>query len=184
MTAEPTETAAPPPRRPREPRQGILPFVIRHGNGEEVTAHAGLPLVVEAARAVRLEEVVEAHVQVAKRQRGFSATEKLEALLLLVAGGGDRVEDIRILAEDQGLERLLGRPLPSPDALLDFLQAFDDPAVWAERPADAGRPEGRRPRRRSTMTARSSRRTSARRWWPTRGRGAISPWWQCGWKRT
>jgi len=46
------------PSRQREPRQGILPFVIRHGNGEEVTAHAGLPLVVEAARAVRLEEVV------------------------------------------------------------------------------------------------------------------------------
>ncbi len=91
------------PRRPREPRQGILPFVIRHSNGEAVTAHSGLPLVVEAARAVRLEEVVEAKLNVAKRQRGFSETEKLEALLLLVAGGGDRIEDIRILAEDQGL---------------------------------------------------------------------------------
>ncbi len=32
----------------RAPRQGILPFVIRHGNGEEVTTHAGLPLVVKA----------------------------------------------------------------------------------------------------------------------------------------
>jgi len=120
----------------RAPRQGILPFVIRHGNGEEVTAHAGLPLVVEAARAVRLEEVVEAKLNVAKRQRGFSETEKLEALLLLVASGGDRIEDIRILAEDKGLLRLLDRELPSPDALLDFLRAFDDPQVWAQRPED------------------------------------------------
>ncbi len=122
--------------RPRAPRQGILPFVIRHGNGEEVTAHAGLPLVVEAMRAVRLEEVVEAQLIVAKRQRGFAETEKLEALILLVASGGDRIEDIRILAEDQGLGRLLDRELPSPDALLAFLRAFDDPAVWAQRPAD------------------------------------------------
>ncbi len=122
------------PSRPRELRQGILPFVIRHGNGEAVTAHAGLPLVVEAARAVRLEEVVKAQLTVAKRQRGFSETEKLEALLLLVASGGDRIEDIRILAEDQGLGRLLDRELPSPDALLDFLGAFDDPQVWAQRP--------------------------------------------------
>ncbi len=122
--------------RPREPRQGILPFVIRHGSGEEVTAHAGLPLVVEALRAVRLEEVVEAQLNVAKRQRGFSETEKLEALILLVASGGDRIEDIRILAEDQGLLRLLDRELPSPDALLDFLRAFDDPQVWAQRPED------------------------------------------------
>ncbi len=121
--------------RPRAPRQGILPFVIRHGNGEEVTAHAGLPLVVEALRAVRLEEVVEATLNVAKRQRGFAALEKLEALILLVASGGDRIEDIRILAEDQGLLRLLDRELPSPDALLDFLRAFDEPDVWAQRPA-------------------------------------------------
>lgn len=135
MTAAPPETVTAPGRRPRAPRQGILPFVIRHGNGDEVTAHAGLPLVVEAARAVRLDEVVETHVQVAKRQRGFSATEKLEALLLLVAGGGERIEDVRMLAEDQGLARLLDRQLPSADALLDFLNAFDDPAVGAARPA-------------------------------------------------
>ena len=124
------------PPRPRAPRQGILPFVIRHGNGEEVTAHAGLPLVIEAMRAVRLEEVVEAQLTVAKRERGFSETEKLEALVLLVASGGDRIQDIRILAEDQGLGRLLDRQLPSPDALLDFLGACDDPQVWAQRPAD------------------------------------------------
>lgn len=101
-----------------------------------MTAHAGLPLVVEAARAVRLEEVVEAKLNVAKRQRGFSETEKLEALRLLVTGGGDRIEDIRILAEDQGLVRLLDREIPSPDALLDFLCAFDDPQVWEQRPED------------------------------------------------
>ena len=122
------------PRRQREGHQGILPFVIRHGTGEEVTAHAGLPLVVEAMRAVRVEEGVEAQLTVAKGQRGFSATEKLEALLLLVAGGGDRIEDIRILAEDQGLLRLLDRALPSPDTLLDFLGAFDGRQVWEQRP--------------------------------------------------
>ncbi|MGH9669504.1 MAG: IS1380 family transposase [Terriglobales bacterium] len=110
--------------------------MIRHGTGEAVTAHAGLPLVVEAARAVRLEEVVAAELTLAKRQRGFSEAEKLEALILLVASGGDRVEDIRILAEDQGLGRLLDRALPSPDALLDFLGAFDDPQVWAQRPPE------------------------------------------------
>jgi len=120
----------------RLPRQGILSFAMQHGHGEEVTAHAGLPLVVEAARAVRLDEVVEEKLRVAKRQRGFSEVDKLEALLLLIAAGGDRLEDIRILREDRGLVRLLDRELPSPDALLDFLTAFDDPTVWEQRPAD------------------------------------------------
>jgi hypothetical protein len=45
------------------------------------------------------------------------------------------VEDVRILARDAGLGRLLARPLPSPDALHDFLGAFHDEAQVAGRPA-------------------------------------------------
>lgn len=122
-------------RKKRRPRQGIFPFIMRHGNGADVTARAGLPLLLEAGRAVRLDEVVQDKVHIAQRQRGFSEFEKLEALMLLIAAGGDRVEDIRILAEDKGLQRLLGRQFPSPDALLDFLKAFDDPTLWAGWPA-------------------------------------------------
>lgn len=120
----------------RRARQGILPFVVRYGNGDEVTARAGLPLVVEAGRAARLDEVVEERLHVAKRERGFSELDKLEALALLVAAGGEHIEDIRTLSADQGLTRLLDRTLPSPDALLDFLNAFDDPTLSEGRPAD------------------------------------------------
>ena len=120
----------------RRPRQGILRFVIQNGNREDVTARGGLPLVVEALRAARLDEVIDEQLHLAKRARGFSELEKLEALALLVAAGGDRVEDIRTLGADQGLTRLLDRTLPSPDALLDFLNGFDDPTVWQGRPKD------------------------------------------------
>lgn len=120
---------------PRRQRQGIFPFVMRHSNGAAVTARAGLPLVLEAARAVRLDEVIPAHVKVGQRHRDFSDLEKIEALMLLIASGGDRVEDIRIVADDKGLLRLLARRLPSPDVLLDFLHAFDDPKVWEAWPA-------------------------------------------------
>jgi hypothetical protein len=111
-----------------------LPFVIRLGEQERTTARAGLPLVVEALRAVRLDAVIEGAVQVARRQRGFTEAEKITAVAVLIAAGGDRIEDIRILREDRGLLRLLGGDLPSPDALLDFLNAFDDPALSAARP--------------------------------------------------
>lgn len=116
-------------------RQGILPYVLQLGETEQVTARAGLPLVVEALRGLRLDDTVQKRLKVAKRQRGFPELEKLEALMSLIAAGGDRVEDIRVLAEDKGLLRLLDRTLPSPDALLDFLHAFDDPKVWEKRPA-------------------------------------------------
>jgi hypothetical protein len=43
--------------RPRaDRRQGILPFVLTLGEREDVTARAGLPLVVETSRALRLDE--------------------------------------------------------------------------------------------------------------------------------
>jgi hypothetical protein len=114
--------------------RGILIFAMKHGMVNKVTAHAGLPLVVEALRALRLDEVVEQKLHVSKRRR-YSELAKLEALVTLLAAGGNRVEDIRILSEDKGLLRLLGRRMPSPDALLDFLGGFHDAKVWGQRPA-------------------------------------------------
>lgn len=120
----------------RGPRQGILRFMAETIKEDDVTGRAGLPLMIEALRAARLDDVVEKRLNVSKRQRGFNELEKLEALVTLIAGGGDRIEDINILRDDDGLERLLDRTLPSPDALLDFLHGFDDGQVEAERPSD------------------------------------------------
>lgn len=120
----------------RRGRQGILPFVIELGEREDVTARAGLPLVVETLRALGIGEAAREALPLTKRQRGFSVEEKLEAMVTLIAAGGDRMEDIRILAEDKGLERLLGGSFPSPDALLDFLAQFHDPQCWEDRPPE------------------------------------------------
>lgn len=95
--------------------------MIKLAGNETVTARAGLPLVLEVGRALRLDEVIARQVHVGERQRGFSVTDKIEALVLLIAAGGDRVEDIRVLSEDRGLMHLLDRTLPSPDSLLRFL---------------------------------------------------------------
>lgn len=110
--------------------------MIELGEREDVTARAGLPLVVETLRALGVDELAQTELPLPKRRRGFTPGQKLEALVMLLAAGGDRVEDVRLLSEDQGLERLLGGPLPSPDALLDFLGQFHDPACWAKRPPE------------------------------------------------
>lgn len=117
----------------RDRRQGILPFVLKLGDREDVTARAGLPLVVETMRALRLDEVAAEQLP-KKREGAYSQADKLESLVALVAAGGDRLEDILTLAEDKGLMRLLGKPFPSPDALVDFLGQFHDPTLLAERP--------------------------------------------------
>ena len=48
--------------------------------------------------------------------------------MLLLAAGGDCFDDVTVLRADQGLCRLLGRTLPTADALRQFLYAFHDAA--------------------------------------------------------
>ena len=123
-------------RKRSDGRQGILPFVIEQAERADVTARAGLPLIVEVMRALGVDESASSLLAPPKRERGFTPEQKLEALITLIAAGGDRVDDVRVLAEDKGLEKLLGSAFPSPDALLDFLGTFHDEDCWQDRPAD------------------------------------------------
>ncbi len=117
--------------------QGILPFIFEAApQPMNLTAHAGLPLVAETMLALGLDDVVRAGLRFRLRQRGFAEYAKLQALVLLVAAGGECVEDIRVLADDAGLARLLGGEVPSPDALHAFLAAFHDESVLEQRPAE------------------------------------------------
>ena len=102
---------------------------------DDVTARAGLPLVVETMRALGLDDIAREKLPKPERERGFPPERKLESLVTLIAAGGERIEDIRILGEDKGLEALLESPFPSPDVLLDFLHSFHDPKCWEKRPA-------------------------------------------------
>ncbi len=117
-------------------RQGILPFMLSLAERDDVTGRAGLPIVVETMRALGVDEAAGAQLPQPIRDSDYTPGEKLEALVTLIAAGGERVEDIRVLAEDKGLERLLGAPFPSPDALLDFLGQFHDEKCWDNRPPE------------------------------------------------
>ncbi|MBP1774377.1 MAG: transposase, family [candidate division NC10 bacterium] len=101
----------------------------------DLTAHAGLTLVAETLLAVGLESVVQEQLRLRVRQRGHPEFTKLQTCLRIVAAGGDCVEDVRILARDAGLRRLLRRPWPSPDALHAFLATCHNAAAIGQRPA-------------------------------------------------
>lgn len=106
----------------------ILPFEVELAErSDTVTGRAGLPLVVETMRALGLDQAISQQLRIRERASGYSELEKIEALVLLMASGGECVDDIRVLAADPGLLRLLDRErLPSSDALLNFLYAFHD----------------------------------------------------------
>lgn len=121
--------------------QGLLPYTVETvPDGPGVTGRAGLPLVLETMRALGLPRAIRTHVHIRERQSGYTETEKLEALVLLLAAGGDCLDDIAVLQADGGLGRLLDRRLPSADTLRHFLYAFHDDQLIAQ--AQAARPAG------------------------------------------
>ena len=127
--------------------QGLLPFRFEAApRPMDLTAHAGLPLIAETLLALGVDGLVRAGLRLRTRQRGYGEFDKLQALVLVQAAGGDCVEDVRVLARDAGLARLLHRRFPSPDALHHFLAGFPDERLLAQRPP--GSRPSRRPSRR------------------------------------
>jgi len=121
--------------------QGLLPYTVETVAATDgLTARAGLPLVLETLRALGLDRVIAEQVCVRARESGSTEAEKVAALVLLLASGGDCLADIQVLRAERGLGRWLGRQLPAADTLRQFLYAFHDDTRIAQ--AQAARPPG------------------------------------------
>ena len=117
-----------------------MPYTIEVVDDDAtLTGHAGLPLVLETMRALGVSEVLDSALGIRRRNNGATDAQKAEALVLLMAAGGECVDDIEVLRADKGLMRLCG-PLPSADVLLTFLHAFHDDRLVEE--AQRERPVG------------------------------------------
>ena len=109
------------------PAEGELPFEYDWKPAEEVlTAYAGIPLFVRAARSLGVPESVTRNLPLKQRQRGFDEATYVESFLVLNALGGDCLEDFERLREDAGLAEMLGHSMPSPEAARKFLYQFHD----------------------------------------------------------
>jgi hypothetical protein len=97
-----------------------------------ITAHAGVPLVIELFRHVGAAQVVNAQVRIKQRQRGLMPAQLVETLIALWAAGGDRCQDLQILRADAALATLLGYELPAATTIRDFLETFhvEDPPLF------------------------------------------------------
>src|SRR5262245_44544123 len=110
-----------------------LPYQIDHRAEDAwLTAHSGVPLLIEAFRTSGAAAVLDERVLIKQRKRGLSPSELTEALFALWAAGGERCEDLARLREDAALALLLGHALPAPQTARDFLEAFEQatPPLW------------------------------------------------------
>ena len=113
--------------------QTRLPFELdTRAEAGTLTAHGGVPLLIEAFRTSGAAAVVDASVVIKRRQRGLTSAQLVEGLFSLWAAGGERCEDLAPLREDAALALLLGHGLPAPQTARDFLDAFEEavPPLW------------------------------------------------------
>jgi len=121
-------------------KDGVLPYTIEVVEDDAtLTAHAGLPLVLETMRALGLSDELNSAPAIRRRRSGATDAEKVEALVLLMAAGGECVGDVEVLRADKGLMRLIGG-LPSEDVLLRFLYELHDERLIEQ--AQQQRPAG------------------------------------------
>lgn len=107
-----------------------LDFELDHEIGiGAVTAHGGVPALIEHFRSSGAAALVDAEVAYKKRKRGLSASEIAESLLALWACGGEPCEDLDRLRDGDGLSLLLGHGLPAAQTARDYLTAFDEPEL-------------------------------------------------------
>jgi Transposase DDE domain group 1 len=113
--------------------QARLPFELdQRAETAALTAHGGVPLLIEAFRTSGAAAVLDASVVIKRRKRGLAPAALVEGLFSLWAAGGERCEDLAPLREDTALALLLGHGLPAPQTARDFLDAFDQaaPPLW------------------------------------------------------
>lgn len=139
--------------------QGVLSFqyeVDSSSNG--MTALAGLPPYIDLAAASGLIDSLRRHMKVcAGQSQGWADDQIVMSLVLLGIAGGDSVNDLRIMNEDEGFARVLRRvewhgltrkerrererrwhkerkrAVPSPSVVFRYLEAFSDPPEEAKR---------------------------------------------------
>ena len=122
-------------------QQGVLPFELQEIKGDwRVTSFAGLPLVAEAFRASGGASAIRQGPQsrLRHRERGLSDEELAESFCLLLAAGGDHIEDFEALGDDEGLAEMVGHAMPSVTRAKEYLYAFDDAMAQQEQEASSG----------------------------------------------
>ena len=88
--------------------QGLLPFKYEEERSEAgLTALGGLPLYLDLAAAMKLQEAIERHLKVREEGQGWTDSEVVMSLILLNLAGGEHVSDIRMLESDEGFGKIL-----------------------------------------------------------------------------
>ena len=115
-----------------KPQQGILPFKI-DGTDEPLIARAGLVLPYEMAKALRLPQVIDRELPPPGSGHGYKPSQFVMPLVLMLHGGGKKLENLRGIKGEASLRELLEmKELPASCTVGDWLRRMgkDGRGLW------------------------------------------------------
>jgi hypothetical protein len=116
-------------------RRSLLGVEYVGGLKEESTAFAGVGLLVEVYRQAGVGTVAERVLPGKRSSKGLKQEQMVESFVLLSALGGECLEDMERLRQDQGLAALLEYTPPAPETARQWLDRFHEEELMAQRPA-------------------------------------------------
>ena len=99
------------------------------------TCFAGVGLLVQLYRQAGVGAAAERALPQKRSPKGLKPGQMVESFVLLSALGGECLEDMERLRQDQGLAALLGYTPPAPETARQWLDRFHDEGLMAQRPA-------------------------------------------------
>src|SRR3990170_4737374 len=94
---------------------GLLGVEVVGGLKETSTPWAGASLLIELFRASGVEAVADKVLPAKRSSKGLTQGQMVESFMLLSALGGECLEDMQHLRDDEGLATILGYGLPAPE---------------------------------------------------------------------
>ena len=104
------------------------------GLKETSTAWAGVSLLVDLYRQLGMSEAVDRVLPAKRSSKGLRHGQMVESFVLLSTLGGECVDDMKRLRDDEGLAGILGYRPPAPETARQWLDTFHDEALMARQP--------------------------------------------------
>ena len=114
--------------------KNLLGVKIVGGLRETSTPWAGVSLLVDLFRHLGMDEAANKILPAKGSSKGLKHGQMVECFVLLSALGGDCIDDIKRLRDDQGLAGMLGYQPPAPETARQWLDRFHDEAMMVGQP--------------------------------------------------
>ena len=115
-------------------RKDLLGVKIVGGLKETSTPWAGVSLLVDLFRHLGMDEAANKILPAKGSSKGLKHGQMVECFVLLSALGGDCIDDIKRLRDDEGLAGILGYRPPAPETARQWLDRFHDEAMMVGQP--------------------------------------------------